>query len=144
MKLTIEQAKNYIGCQVQYNGEKLFLGGVSCPDNSRNINYEAVFLIDEQGFADYGYKGWVNIKDIKLILHDLSYLTKKTEHLEGELGGNMCDAYREYLDIFYDDICHSRAIQAPYEIFKIWLSWHIDVFDLIPNDLAIDTNTLKQ
>jgi hypothetical protein len=78
----------------------------------------------------------------KPILRPLSDLVIDENLIEDFIGlGNWCNAYDEYIDNWYPDA--SYAQQAPYEIFEYFLVNHYDVYELIPNNLAIDINTIK-
>jgi hypothetical protein len=78
----------------------------------------------------------------KLRLRPLSDLTKEIE-VDGE----------KFVPIDYfvgddsDDILNACQIKdlsyLPYNLIQKLLEWHFDIFNLIPNNLAIDINTLK-
>ncbi len=53
-----------------------------------------------------------------------------------------CDAYEEWMDSYFDNPEPSRILQAPYEFIQVLFEQHYDVFDLIPQGLAIDINTI--
>ena len=97
------------------------------------------------------FDGRNNIKDlkVKLILRPLSDLTKEIEH-NGEKfvpcyywdSENQKDPYCEHLKLSAIDYLHVEYLQ--YFIIEKLLEWHFDVFNLIPNGLAIDINTLNK
>ena len=91
--------------------------------------------------------GWTDIFNIKPILRPLSDLTKEIE-VNGErfvpVRILMCAAYKAY-DSNYDLLFATQEpTRMPYHIVQKLYEWHFDVFGLIPNNLAIDMNTIKQ
>lgn len=78
----------------------------------------------------------------KPILRPLSDLTKEIE-INGE---KFYPIYRMELLGYYDMKClHIDGVKSiSYNMMQFLLEWHFDVFGLIPNDLAIDVNTLKK
>lgn len=60
--------------------------------------------------------------------------------------GRWCEAYDHYFDAWFNDACSigKLVLQSPYEVMQYFFSNHFDVFNLIPKNLAIDINTLKQ
>ena|SRR5690606_20811408 len=75
--------------------------------------------------------------EIKLILRPLSDLTKKEFRIKlKELG------YRTDEDGISDIISDIQLMYANYEIMVFCFENHIDVFNLIPQNLAIDINTI--
>jgi hypothetical protein len=90
-----------------------------------------------------------NIEHCKPILHPLSKFgdsddLRKVYEFIGL--GKWCEAYDNYFNIWFDDLSNvdKLILQAPYEIFQYFLANHYDVFSLIPDNLAIDINTLNQ
>ena len=77
---------------------------------------------------------------IKPILRNLSDLTKEIEH-NGEKFVPI-DRLTCWFDFTYLDT-HSLYIhEYPYNVVEKLFEWKFDYFDLIPNGLAIDINTL--
>ena len=101
---------------------------------------------------DYG-RG--QIKHIKLILHQLSDLTKEVE-VNGEKFVPLDYLYSMKSNkLNWDDKYHvAKVIKAlnknitekslPYFFMEKLFEWHFDVFGLIKNGLAIDINTLNK
>jgi len=93
------------------------------------------------------------IKEIKPILHPLSDLTKEIKH-NGEM---FCPYTLLEIDSSIVDFVSANnqpiirlvdcefiyAIDVYNNIINKLFEWHFDVFNLIPNNLAIDINTLK-
>ena len=77
---------------------------------------------------------------IKPILRNLSDLTKEIEH-NGERFVPM-ERINPVKDFFNADYIESMPLSVPYSLFVRLLEFHFDVFNLIPNGLAIDINTL--
>jgi hypothetical protein len=154
MNLKIEHLAPYLPYKLYCRSSKhqfkygeyhnLLVGGASI-NRDGELNIE-LFHDNDLVFSD-------NIKPVKLMLKPLVDLLSTVEYgneymaewefIESQLGGCGCVAYEEYMASFIDDICPSRAIQAPYEIFRLLLEYHFDVFGLIDQELAIDVNTLK-
>lgn len=146
MKLELKHLAPYLPY-----GIKLIAHGDVC--NVAYMSTKRIAFIEINGCGDVRKCRWdlINGK-IKPILKPLVDLLETVEHrddyiagwkfIEMQLGGYNCGAYEEYMSIFIDDICPSRAIQAPYEIFALLLEYHFDVFGLIDQGLAIDVNDL--
>ena len=84
----------------------------------------------------------------KPILRPLSefeydHIVQIKEHLRI---GQWCDYYDTYFDAWFDDIANidKLVLQCPYEIMQFFLECHFDIFNLIPQGLAIDINTLNK
>ncbi len=81
----------------------------------------------------------------KLILHPISDLTKEIEH-KGEKFNpfdELCkfSDYTEWLMSIEDDLYEMSTPQRwAYELVEKLFEWHFDVFGLIDEGLAIDTN----
>jgi hypothetical protein len=78
--------------------------------------------------------------EIKPILRPLSDLTKEIEH-----NGERFVPRDEFTDYEWDKYCCfdlplDRFL--PYDTFSKLIEWHFDVFNLIPQGLAIDINTI--
>ena len=90
----------------------------------------------------------IPIGTIKPMLQSFSEMTKNPkeirEDIENFIGlGNWCDAYHDYLDMFFENHCVSDDAQkANYPIFQYFLFHNYDVFGLIPQGLAFDINTI--
>ena len=90
-----------------------------------------------------------SLSDIKPILRPISALFIEDENKHSHFDDlfaisfeGHCDVYDEFLENLYDLGPECDLLQAPYEIFEWLVSNHYDVFDLIPNNLAVDINTL--
>lgn len=96
------------------------------------------------------YGMWAEIADVKPILRPLSYLTKEIEH-NGEkfvpykyLKENYL-SYNKYNYNWFKNKTNLVNIKIlPYDIIQKLLEWHFDVYNLIPQNLAIDINTLEK
>lgn len=127
---------------------------------------------EEMTIANSEYQYDVKFYDVNIIARPLSDLTKEIE-VNGEkfvpimvlFGG---EDYRQYdftidtvekpilgkrIEISIKDIgspCITFGVKNPlnnslnYQNWQLLLSWHFDLFNLIPNGLAIDVNTLKE
>lgn len=123
--------------------------GVSAIDDD-NVVCRISTLYDDLVCVEYEmnvgqYEKYFN--EIKLILHPLSEFgdpddLRKVYEFIGL--GKWCEAYDNYFNIGFDDLSNvdKLILQAPYEIFQYFLANHYDVFSLIPNNLAIDINTI--
>lgn len=85
-----------------------------------------------------------SIENIKPILRPLSDLTKEIE-VNGEkfFPIKQLDAYHNFSMMHYSDIVKDPT-RYPYTIVQRLLELHFDVFGLIPNNLAIDLNSLNK
>lgn len=99
----------------------------------------------------------LNSDNCKLILRPLSDLTKLEEQIQqnypcdlifryydsGENNLTMSVTYKMMGDAFTDILINRNSIDnSPYWFVCFCLENHLDVFNLIPNNLAIDVNTL--
>lgn len=82
------------------------------------------------------------LSTLKLVLRNLSDLTKEIEH-NGERFVP-CDGIYLPKALFEDNDNSNIAAWLTYEDVAKLFEWHIDVFNLIPEGLAIDYNTLKE
>jgi hypothetical protein len=60
--------------------------------------------------------------------------------------GQWCDYYDTYFDAWFDDIANidKLVLQCPYEIMQFFLKCHFDIFNLIPQGLAISINDINK
>lgn len=86
-------------------------------------------------------------KPYKLRLRPLSefeydHIAQIKEHLGI---GQWCDYYDQYFDAWFDDPCSvdKLVLQAPYVIMQYFLENHYDVFNLIPQGLAISIHDIN-
>jgi len=94
------------------------------------------------------------LKSIKPILRPLSDLTKEIEvngekfvpyqKIESLFDIEDLDKHLNYLVRREDDGNVFISLSKQYEIIKKLLEWHFDIFNLIPQNLAIDINTLTK
>lgn len=87
-------------------------------------------------------------KKFKPILRPLSefeydHIVQIKEHLRI---GQWCDYYDTYFDAWFDDIANidKLVLQCPYEIMQFFLKCHFDIFNLIPQGLAISINDINK
>jgi hypothetical protein len=95
--------------------------------------------------------------DFRLIVHNLSYLTKEIE-VNGEkfipsvkLKDDLMREWSDTLDSEYDEMMFwnysewetERVLQLPYVFVQKFFEWNLDVYGLIKAGLAIDINTLN-
>ena len=82
----------------------------------------------------------VPICGIKPILRPLSDLTKEIE----ENGEKFVPQKKlSHLDLEWLIKSDNLIMKTNYEDVLLLLEWHFDIYNLIPNNLAIDINTLK-
>lgn len=115
----------YLGCEAMYGGygdpeRKIMILGVSLKDGVQ-------FQFSDNGVIDTDpYPGWMS----KLILRPLSSMTKEEEVEIVKLAYD-CENGRPNLKL--------AIASAGYpEVFRYLLSKHFDLFNLIPDGLAID------
>lgn len=85
-----------------------------------------------------GVKGF---KLVQPILRPLSDLTKEIEHSEERFNAFK---FSEFVneEIFKESV--EDLTDVDYIVMQKLFEWHFDVFNLIPNRLAVDINTLNQ
>jgi len=120
--------------------------GFYLPYGLKAINTHRGFIVDIFGIQldlDIIHNlGKTPIRFINPILRPLSDITKEIEH-----NGERFVPYEKLgkrpnlLDYKIEEIDFKRL---PYELIEKLLEWHFDIFNLIPNNLAIDINTIKQ
>lgn len=78
----------------------------------------------------------------RLILHPMSDLTKEIEH-NGEkfVPINEVDKHHNFSLLRTYDL-ETDPTRYPYTVVQALLSWHFDIFNLIPSGLAVDVNTV--
>ena len=136
MKLELKHVAPYLPyglqCQTKDRGKKVISTLNACySDNS----YTFMGIVEsEKGFSD-----------VKPLLRPLEDLTKEIEHNGEEFVPLKRMGWIDYpgsnmdVDIFILDIKNGSA---QYMEMKKLFQWHFDVFDLIPNNLAIDKNKI--
>ncbi len=92
---------------------------------------DQVWLIEE--------KQWVILKNIKLILHPLSDLTKPIQH-NGKRFIPLEKSERTLNKHHWLNNSHSNCALQSYWFMQILFAWHFDVNGLIKEGLAIDIN----
>jgi hypothetical protein len=112
------------------------------------LNYHSDYIPNET--KDYEYKGicvlhqvdfeWISeFKTYKPILRPLSDLTKEIQI------GEYFMTFKEHLQrMFPAESMHTNIATWSYRVVSLLFEWHFDVFQLIPNGLAIDINTIEQ
>jgi hypothetical protein len=89
-----------------------------------------------------------DIENFVLVLRPLSDLTKEIEYGDESFipleylkeKVSVCDAERDFLDFYEDNKNPDKIKFAPYTIMQKLFEWHIDVFELIDEGLAVDYN----
>lgn len=114
--------------QIMWDDNRLFLGQMKS-----NLGFE-----EDDVYLD----------EVKPILRPLSefeydHIIQLKEHLGL---GKWCDNYDHYFDAWFDDAenVQELALQCPYVIMQFFLESHFDIFNLIPQGLAIDINDVKE
>ena len=129
----------------------LYLGfALKIKDRTKIINLDNFYnhILPEEYHENFGKIGLEQIlydDYLKIILKPLSDF-QNIEEVKEFIGlGKWCDAYDNYFDIWFDDICNIEKLilQCPYEIFQYFLSKHYDVFDLIKFDLSVSIHDVK-
>jgi hypothetical protein len=134
MKLELKHLAPYLpyGLKVLANQRQRTLHGIS----------QDVAYLYYNGLKPYFFK------EFKPILRPLSEFTyDDIMQIREHLGiGQWCDYYDTYFDAWFDDACsiHKFVLQCPYDIMQFFLECKFDVFNLIPQGLAIDINTLNK
>ena len=126
-------------------GIKVFLGKTERDLTAISIDSKFVFINQWSGSRE---KQMAGIENIKPILRPISEFgdsddLRKVHEFIGL--GKWCEAYDQYFDVWFNDLANvdKLVLQAPYEIFTYFLANHYDVFGLIPNGLAVNTNSIK-
>lgn len=101
-----------------------------------------------------GYFG-ISIDQIKPILRPLSDLTKEIEHngdkfiplirINNELQYDWKFDIKDncFIDFGLDYKNRFDTAELPFDVIQKFCEWHIDIFGLIPEGLAIDFNTIN-
>ena len=124
------------------------------PDNKTILDVEGIvgnlFIFHEIGKLET--YGSIRSSANKPILRPLSDLTKEIEH-NGErfvpadnfykIDDEQCFSHSR-LDEIINIVKLGLCKQAPYMFVEKLIEWHIDIFGLIPQGLAIDINTLNK
>lgn len=122
--------------------------------HKHNISYlstKRISLINRRGIGEPIKLSYKNATGkAKIALYPLHYLDEEiiiddrciipVESFDIEIEG-WCDAYDEWWNYQYPDF-EKMMPNAPYEVIQKLFEWKIDVFNLIPNGLAVDINTL--
>ncbi len=96
-----------------------------------------------------GVKGMYEFSDFKPILRPLSDLTKEIEH-EGITFNPYTywsekvvskEQWQKICETISDDYC--KIMDLPAWCVNLLYMWHFDIFNLIPEGLAIDINTIE-
>ena len=136
MKLKIEHLAPYAPYKL-----KLINGVVRVDLTAISLDSPFVFITTYLGSREKIMK---HIDEVKPILRPLSDLTKEIE-VNGEkfFPIEQLDAYHNFSMMHYSDIVKDPT-RYPYTIVQRLLELHFDVFGLIPNNLAIDLNSLNK
>ena len=141
-ELTIKELAPYLPYKLQIQVKTIWPGGSA-------INIETMELLTEEALTTENNDCFFHDPDgdtiWKPLLRNLTSLTKEIEHngerfvpldqIQKEV--DWCDAYTEWWD-YQEPNFDSMMMNGPYEVIQILLSWHFDVFGLIPSGLAIE------
>lgn len=162
MKLTIKESAPYLPNGAEYCYERLDICGDKKWHKKREFIDDPLDLSLVLGCDD--------VRNLKIVLHPLSDLktkalpqTKKPQSLfewEGELY-DISDAMREIMELIWKtqlnsdsskcigkvelyNWCVNETLTLPFYVAQELIKRNFDVFDLIPNNFAIDINTLDK
>lgn len=134
MELTIKEIAPYIpyGLNTEYRLGDVINSPLADETRSKLLTPENVDFV---------------LKYCKPLLRPLSDLTK--EDIQNEIlirwGGGLSDKAKEnWLKQITDEMMYSAYNSLRYDFVELMLEKHLDVFGLIPNNLAIDLNTIQQ
>lgn len=149
MKLELKHIACYLPFDLQYKGE---YGGVS---TMRKLEYCRPYNKETDSFTDeIGVDGYF-IQYIKPLLYPISCLTEEIEHngerfvpierVKDDMGNKWADVCEDWVSFLLDDIANADNIiqKCPHDMWEHFVSYHIDVFALIPAGLAVDKREVK-
>lgn len=93
------------------------------------------------------FKKRYQVKSVKAILRPMSDLNKEVYQNEILIrwGGGLSDrAKAQWLKEVTDEMLYSAFNSIRYDFVEFMLEHHLDVFNLIPQNLAIDINSLNK
>lgn len=146
MKLELHHIAPYLPYELEILDTIEEIKGVLCGINMNTVSYL---------WGDNEINLSAMIDSVKPLLKPLSDLTKEIEH-NGERFFPINkiiemtnrpvlsfgeEAYKDAVNSFMRDI---KSRLTPIKYYEKLLEWKFDVFNLIPNNLAIDINTIKK
>lgn len=129
----------------------------SCNYSGKTYLSIATGIIGDNIYDEFSDKYWsynIQFDDVKLILRNLSDLTKEIEHNgerfvpKDELLDDDDATWEDDGAMWSRDLFNKNTIPdtdfVPYGLMQKLLSWHFDIYGLIEAGLAIDINTLNK
>ena len=95
-------------------------------------------VIIEREVLDYSNIHLAEKLQAKLILHPIESITKEIEwNGKMKVPFDVINRIKECATLYSHEYMIKHPLQLPYDVVQILLSMHIDVFNLIPNNLAL-------